>query len=124
VPSPAYCDAPGCGAAIAIITVTKAKGGTSRMPVDAAPDPAGNIAVRTVDGLRTGRVATTARPVRDGEVAYMPHFATCTNPKQFRRRESLAERQRRRSEEIAVPDPQPEPQPDLFTTIQTGGSHA
>jgi hypothetical protein len=124
VPSPAYCDAPGCGAAIAIITITKASGGTSRMPINDQPDPEGNIAVRTVDGLRTGRVATPARPVRAGEVLYMPHFATCTKPKQFRKRETPAERQRRRSEEIAKPDPEPAPQPDLFTTIQTGGSHA
>lgn len=104
---PAYCDAPACGARIIFITITKQKGGTSRMVLNEQPDPAGNVAVREVDGLRTGRVATKDRPIRDGEVMYMPHWATCPKPRQFRKRETPAERQRRRSEEIARPEPEP-----------------
>jgi len=84
------------------------------MVINDPADPDGNVAVREVDGVRIGRIITRDRPLRDGETAYMPHWATCPRPRQFRKRETPAERRRRRSDEIAAPVPPA--QPTLFST--------
>jgi hypothetical protein len=65
--------------------------GRKRMPLDAAPDPAGNVAA-----YRDGRQALVARVLKKGEEPlgyerrYMPHFATCTSPEAHRKRQAAA----------------------------------
>lgn len=49
------------------------------MPVNAAPDPAGNVAASRVAGRLLGHVITQLRPAREGEQRFTAHFAVC-NP--------------------------------------------
>ncbi|WP_030747543.1 hypothetical protein [Streptomyces sp. NRRL F-5135] len=62
--------------------MTSANG--KRQPVNADPDPAGNVAVsRGPDGLLYVRSLTRAHPEpRAGEYRMMPHHATCPPPPQ------------------------------------------
>ncbi|GAA2364819.1 hypothetical protein [Streptomyces carpaticus] len=50
-----------------------------RMPLDALPDPSGNVAVhRDVAGRLRARVVSGERPTLEGsERLHMPHFASC-----------------------------------------------
>lgn len=65
-------------------TVTAAT--SSRMAVNAEPDPTGNTAVYTdATGRYRSRALTTERPTLEGsEWQAMPHFATCTRPRPSR----------------------------------------
>jgi hypothetical protein len=60
-------------------------GGMSRMPVDPAPDPAGNLAVWLDGDLLCCRVLRKGEEPGPGEKRGMPHWATCTNPERWRR---------------------------------------
>ncbi|MFJ3282477.1 hypothetical protein [Streptomyces halstedii] len=53
-----------------------------RQPINAAPDPTGNVAVmQGPDGLLYVRSVTAARPdIRPGEWQAKPHHATCPSP--------------------------------------------
>lgn len=73
-------DCRSCGAPV-IWTVTE-RG--KRMPVDADPDPQGNIRLEQ----STGDAPLTAVYTREwtaGAELYVSHFATCDQPKKWRR---------------------------------------
>ena len=59
------------------------------MPLNADPDPAGNVAVRP--GTMTGYVLRKGQKAVPPEVTYLPHFATCTKPEAHRRRQRKGE---------------------------------
>jgi hypothetical protein len=59
-----------------------------RMPIDEAPVKGGNVCV-SMNGEGEDPTATPITP--NDSLAYVSHFATCTNPKRFRK----ADRQRR-----------------------------
>lgn len=63
-----------CGALLAWVRTPAGK----RMPVDLEPNPDGNVVIRE-DGLAHVLSEKAARAV--GGVRYMPHFATCSNPR-------------------------------------------
>ena len=68
---------PQCGAQV-LWTVTEAG---RRLPVDAAPDPAGNTAVhRDGTGAYRSRRPTAELPLTGWERLHTPHVATCTGP--------------------------------------------
>ncbi|MEW2631813.1 hypothetical protein AB0903_09170 [Streptomyces sp. NPDC048389] len=73
-----------CGARIRWTLTTK---NGVRQPVDADPNPQGNLAVtRGVDDILYSRGLTTAHPEPKGqEWRAMPHHATCTGPRPPRR---------------------------------------
>src|SRR5579863_7623766 len=98
---PAYCDYQPCSARITFVNVTKRAGGRSRMPLNDRPDPAGNVAVRVSGQSKIGRVVSKGQPLDADETLYMPHFATCPRPKDFRRRDTPP------AAEPATPDPEP-----------------
>jgi len=57
-----------------------------RIPLNAEPDPAGNLAVRLVDGRLRVRSAPAGRTELDaGEKRGMSHFTTCPDADQHRR---------------------------------------
>ena len=57
------------------------------MPIDALPDPSGNLAVKRDERRELrGRVVTDAEPLRGDEKPATSHFATCPNADQHRRR--------------------------------------
>lgn len=78
MPAHAPVPCPSCRALI-LWTTTPAE---RRLPVDAEPTPAGNVAVsQDVEGQLRGRVLRTSQPtVQPFERLYMPHFATCKAP--------------------------------------------
>ena len=58
-----------------------------RMPVDSQADPAGNVAVtKLLDGSLASRIITAAAPLRDGELPFRPHWASCPNADAHRKR--------------------------------------
>lgn len=70
---PTICRRPGCRRQIRFVQTKNDKW----MPVDAAPDPKGNVAVYVDEtGTWRGRVLGDATPHR-WEKIYMPHVATC-----------------------------------------------
>lgn len=73
----------GCGAPIRFVTTPAGRS----MPVDARPNPRGNVAVHeAVDGTWYGRVLTNAADqLRRHEKLHMPHFATCPLARALRR---------------------------------------
>lgn len=73
----------GCGTRITFARHLKT--GT-QMPLDPEPSPAGNVAVRTSGQSKTGRVVHAGQPIDADETRYMSHFATCTRPAEFRKR--------------------------------------
>lgn len=80
---PALCD--GCNARITFVTVTRADGKRSRMPLNDRPDPAGNVAVRASGQSKIGRIRSLGQPLDTDETRYMPHFATCPRPPKRRK---------------------------------------
>ena len=48
------------------------------MPIDAEPDPAGNVELHGDRGVRFARVHAGPPGMFDDWTAYMPHHATCT----------------------------------------------
>jgi hypothetical protein len=72
------CRQPTC--ALPIVWATTANG--SPMPIDAEPNPAGNLAVwRDDTGALRCRVVTAEHPLNpDCERPGMPHWSTCRNP--------------------------------------------
>ncbi len=54
-----------------------------RMPVDAAPDPAGLVLVEGGRGVMLDAPADPAE-LREGESTHTSHFATCPEAGQFR----------------------------------------
>lgn len=72
------CRRPGC--ALAIVWATTGTG--KAMPVDAVPDPAGNLAIRRLlTGDLACRVVTVDAPLDPAcEKPGMPHWSTCRNP--------------------------------------------
>lgn len=71
----------GCGKPILWAVTDNAK----RMPLDPEPDPDGNVAVWQDTGRRC-RVLLKGEQPTAYERLYMPHWATCTNPPQKRRK--------------------------------------
>lgn len=67
----------GCGARIIWMPTAKGKA----MPVDAKPNPDGNMILRN-GALLFG---ATAEHLRDGEQLRMPHWATCPQSGKFKR---------------------------------------
>lgn len=65
-----------------------------RQPVDAEPNPEGNLAVsRGADDVLYVRALTADRPdLRPGEWQAMPHHATCTSPPPRRSKASPPQR--------------------------------
>jgi hypothetical protein len=76
------CAAKGINALIVFIPVANNAGRKMRpMPLNAEPDPAGNVAVsRTGSGALRGRVLAGGQKAIPPEVTYCPHFATCVAP--------------------------------------------
>ena len=106
---PLRCDT--CGQPIIFVVVMNNQGRKpARMPLNAHPDPAGNVAVRT-DATRTriGRVLGKGQHAAGGETLYTPHFATCTNPRAHRRH------QRKNEARSKAGQPARRPTPTLFT---------
>lgn len=59
---------------------------SKRMPLDATPNPEGNMAVmRDETDTLVCRAITAERPLRPGERAYQPHFASCPNAERHRK---------------------------------------
>lgn len=87
-PDLAHCTSPKCAAPIIFVRVANEAGHKLRlMPLNAEPDPGGNVAVMA-DGTGTwrGRVLGRSKPL-EHETVYCPHFATCTDPGEHRRRQ-------------------------------------
>lgn len=64
----------------------------ARMPLNAEPDPAGNVACfRDVTGTLQGRVLSRGQHPAAHETRYMTHFATCTRPEAHRHRQRKGE---------------------------------
>lgn len=60
-------------------------------PINAEPDPAGNLVVVDVMPNGTKRVRTLANAEQGGlfaETRYMPHHATCSSVGQFRKKKT------------------------------------
>jgi hypothetical protein len=56
------------------------------MPLNAEPDPGGNVAVlKTGTGALRGRVLTKNQKPVPPDVVYCPHFATCVAPAAHRK---------------------------------------
>lgn len=65
--------------------------GNRRMPLDAEPNPAGNVLLIERDGKVRARVlGGPDLPVRDDLTAWMPHFNTCPDSAEFKRRKHAA----------------------------------
>jgi hypothetical protein len=88
MPDPVACGSPRCQAKIIFVTVANNLGHKPRqMPLNAEPDPTGNVAVMvTGTGALTGYILRTGQKAVPPEVTYMPHFATCTDPAWYRRK--------------------------------------
>ena len=56
-----------------------------RMPIDAEPVPAGNLAVRLDEGVLRARSAPADAKLSAGEKRGVSHFATCPDADQHRR---------------------------------------
>lgn len=69
-----------CGAPILWAITTAGK----PMPVDAVPDPAGNVSVEREAGRLVARVHT--EPSLFGEPRHMPHHATCPQGTEWKKR--------------------------------------
>lgn len=55
-------------------------GNGKALPVNPQPNPAGNVACKTIAGQLHGRVVgPRSRPPMAGEEVYLAHFATCTH---------------------------------------------
>jgi hypothetical protein len=91
MPTPviSHCDTARCGAAIFFVVVSNQAGRKPKlMPVNAAPDPGGNVAVlQDETGTWRGRVLGKDQEPAAWEARYCPHFATCTDPGAYRRRQ-------------------------------------
>ena len=103
---PTPCDSCAATGATALIRFVRVHGenGLSWMPVNADPDPAGNVAVGP-NG--TGRVLAEDQQPVPAEVLYMPHFATCVSPQAHRKRH----RQRKHEARAKGGQPPRRPQP-------------
>lgn len=83
--APMVCRDPKCRAEIRMAQTEKGR----RMPVDAEPNPDGNLVwVKTDQGWRM-RVLGDRSPADPGERRFMAHWKTCQSPDAFRRREKL-----------------------------------
>lgn len=75
-----------CGAPM-IFAVITGRGRPSSMPLNADPDPGGNVAAALDErGRLVGRVLRAGQEPVAGERRYCPHFATCPRAAQHRRR--------------------------------------
>lgn len=83
------CEAAGTEAWIIFVPVANNAGRKLKsMPLNADPDPAGNVIVtRLGTGALRARVATKGEKAVPPEVTYCPHFATCVDPGAHRRRQ-------------------------------------
>lgn len=83
------CSAAGAEAWIVFATVSNNQGKKpSKMPLDAEPNDKGNVAAfRDVTKRLMGRVLTGDQQPAAYEQRFMPHFATCKDPGQHRRRQ-------------------------------------
>jgi hypothetical protein len=81
------CAAKGTRALIIFVPVANNAGRRLKaMPLNADPDPSGNVAVtRTGTGALRGRVLVGAQKAIPPEVTYCPHFATCVAPQAHRK---------------------------------------
>ena len=79
---PTHCE--GCSARIWFAVTTANR---RAMPLDAKSDPTGNVAVhQDVTGTWLARVlGKNGQPDPALETLFLPHFATCTKPAEFRR---------------------------------------
>jgi hypothetical protein len=69
-----------CGAPVIFVPVHKQAGGISIMPLNATPDPSGNVIVGPSGMARAGRIRRKDEQPAPHEEVYLPHFATCTKP--------------------------------------------
>lgn len=98
------CAAKGTQAMIIFVLVDNNAGRKLRhMPLNAVPDPHGNVAVR-VDGTGTlrGRVLGKDQKAAGGETLFCPHFATCKDPGAHRRSQQRADWAQARSAHAAA----------------------
>lgn len=115
------CDTPKCGARIFFVVIANQAGRKPRlMPLDAEPDPGGNVAAyQDETGTWRGRVLGKGQPAPH-ETLYCPHFATCTDPGAHRRRQKDAWRRAESGHKAAQrnrrggPRPAAQPQPGMF----------
>lgn len=79
----------GCDALVWFATVSNSAGRPpSQMPLNARPDPAGNVAAYHDDkDVWRARVLPKGTQAAPHERVYMPHFATCPNPEAYRKRQ-------------------------------------
>lgn len=70
----------GCGAAILWVRTAATN---SLMPLDAEPNPKGNVVIK--DGLAHTLNGSLFEPMLDGE-RYMPHHATCPHAAKYRKK--------------------------------------
>jgi hypothetical protein len=91
MPSPkiSHCDTPKCDAPIIFVVISNQVGRKPKlMPLDASPDPGGNVAVYCDQaGTWRGRVLGKGQQAASYERVYCPHFATCKDPAAHRRRQ-------------------------------------
>ena len=92
---PTPCDSCAATGTTALIRFVRVHGenGLSWMPVNADPDPAGNVAVGP-NG--TGRVLARDQKPTAAEVLWMPHAATCVAPAAHRKRHRQRRHEARR----------------------------
>jgi hypothetical protein len=64
------------------------------------PNPDGRVAVRRVGNQLRCRIITDARPVAEGEVLYMSHFAECRFADRYRKKDKPTEPKRPRGAPI------------------------
>lgn len=110
---PTPCDSCAATGTTALIRFVRVHGehGLSWMPVNAGPDPAGNVALGP-NG--TARVLAKDQKPTATEVLYQPHFATCVAPEAHRR---PAHRQRRHEARAKGGQPPRRPQPGGQTEL-------
>ena len=83
------CAAKGVQAMIILVLVDNnaARRPLKHMPLNAVPDPGGNVAVRVEHtGALRGRVLARGQKPAGGETVFCPHFVTCKDPAWHRRK--------------------------------------
>lgn len=97
-----------CGERILFVVVMNNAGRKpKRMPLNPAPDPTGNVAVRVeASGTRIGRVLGKDQKAVSPEILYTPHFATCSHPERHRRRQRRGEARHAAGQLARRPQPQ------------------
>ena len=110
---PVPCGLDGCDGTIWFRPVINQAGHKPRlMPLDAEPDPDGNVAAHPGQPWEPARVVQPGDPLREGERRFRTHFETCASPDAFRKRSKPAARPR------PVREPGQPAQPALFPSTE------